>query len=206
AADPTMLDPNLAVRTVVAGLNQPTTMAFLGPTDILVLEKATGKVQRVVNGAIQSTVLDLAVNSASERGLLGMALHWGFQNNPQVYLFWTESTTGADSNVLEEVPLLGNRVDRFMWNGSTLTFDRNLIRLRAFQNEAAPFPAGQDDSPPPPRANHNGGVIRFGTDGQLYIQMGDNGRRGQLQNLVNGPGGPTRMAEQLGAPAPGVAR
>src|SRR5262245_43023096 len=44
AADPTMLDPNLAVRTVVAGLNQPTTMAFLGPTDILVLEKATGRV------------------------------------------------------------------------------------------------------------------------------------------------------------------
>src|SRR5262249_41520452 len=41
AADPTMLDANLAVRMVVAGLNQPTTMAFLGPTDILVLEKAT---------------------------------------------------------------------------------------------------------------------------------------------------------------------
>src|SRR5262249_55047098 len=34
AADPTMLDANLAVRMVVAGLNQPTTMAFLGPTDI----------------------------------------------------------------------------------------------------------------------------------------------------------------------------
>ena len=82
AADPTMLDPNLEVRTVVAGLNQPTTMAFLGPTDILVLEKATGKVQRVVNGMIQSTVLDLAVNSASERGLLGIALHRAFQVTP----------------------------------------------------------------------------------------------------------------------------
>src|SRR5262249_42535130 len=55
AADPTMLDQNLAVRTVVAGLNQPTAMAFLGPTDILVLEKATGRVQRFVNGVIQST-------------------------------------------------------------------------------------------------------------------------------------------------------
>lgn len=50
AADPTMLDPNLAVRTVVAGLDQPTSMAFLGRNDILMLEKATGKVQRVVSG------------------------------------------------------------------------------------------------------------------------------------------------------------
>jgi hypothetical protein len=47
-------------------------MAFLGPNDMLVLEKATGKVQRVVNGVVQSIVLDLPVDSASERGLLGI--------------------------------------------------------------------------------------------------------------------------------------
>src|SRR5574341_184317 len=76
ANGPTVVDPNLEVRTVAGGLNQPISMAFLGPNDILVLEKATGKVQRVVNGVIQmSPVLDLAVNSGSERGLLGIALH-----------------------------------------------------------------------------------------------------------------------------------
>jgi hypothetical protein len=74
ALDPTVLDPNLGVRTAVGALNQPTGMAFLPHSDplmldILVLEKSTGKMQRVVNGSIQSTVLDLAVNSASE--LLG---------------------------------------------------------------------------------------------------------------------------------------
>lgn len=192
AVDPTVLDPGLGVRTVVAGLNQPTTMAFLSPSDILVLEKATGRVQRVVNGVIQSTVLDLAVNSASERGLLGVALHPGFPSNPGVYLFWTESTTGADSNVLAEVPLLGNRVDRFVWDGSTLTFDRNLIRLRAFQADA-----GQ-----PLRGNHDGGVIQFGPDGKLYIFMGDNGRRGQLQNLPDGSLGAGVPDDQFGGPEP----
>src|SRR5262245_46951021 len=79
---PEVLDPNLAVRTVVSGLDQPTTMAFLGANDFFVLEKATGKVQRVVNGAVQSTVLDLAVNSGSERGLLGIALHPDFNTDP----------------------------------------------------------------------------------------------------------------------------
>ncbi|MFN2385083.1 MAG: hypothetical protein ABR576_02145 [Thermoanaerobaculia bacterium] len=71
---PTVHHPDLAVRTVVAGLDQPITMAFLGDGDFLVLEKATGKVQRIVDGALHSTVLDLAVNFGSERGLLGTAL------------------------------------------------------------------------------------------------------------------------------------
>ena len=65
-------------------------------------------------------MLDLAVNISSERGLLGIALHPSFPTNPGVYLYWTESTTGADTNVLSQTPLLGNRVDRFVWNGSTL--------------------------------------------------------------------------------------
>ena len=92
---PTMLHPNLGVRAVVTGLTQPTTMAFIGENDLLVLEKGTGRVQRVVNGAIDSTVLDLAVNFGSERGLLGVALHPDFPSNPGVYLYWTESTTGS---------------------------------------------------------------------------------------------------------------
>jgi aldose sugar dehydrogenase len=191
-AAPAVVDPDLAVRTVVSGLDQPTSIAFLGPNDMLVLEKATGKVQRVVNGAVQSTVLDLAVNSASERGLLGIALHPHFFVTGRVYLFWSESTTGADSTDLATVPLLGNRVDRYFWNGSTLTFDRNIIRLRAFQADA-----GQ-----PLRGNHDGGVLRFGPDKKLYVIVGDTGRRGQLQNLPDGPFGPGIPDDQFGGPQP----
>src|SRR6185503_5045565 len=77
APSPTMLDDNLTVSTVITGLDQPTSLVFIGPGDFLVLEKATGKVKRIVNGALHSTPLDLAVNNASERGLLGIALHPG---------------------------------------------------------------------------------------------------------------------------------
>ena len=174
---PTMLTPRLGVRTVISGLNLPTSFAFLGPNDMLVLEKNTGQVKRVVNGTVQGVVLDLAVNFASERGLLGIALHPGFPSNPGVYLYWTESTTDGDTNVFSETPLLGNRVDRFTWDGSSLTMDHNLIQIRAIQEDA-----GQ-----PERGNHDGGVITFGKDGKLYIFVGDVGRRGHLQNLRCGP-------------------
>jgi glucose/arabinose dehydrogenase len=194
-AGPSVVDPNLAVRAVVTGLSQPVALVFLGPNDMLVTEKATGRVRRVVNGVV-STVLDLGVNFGSERGLLGIALDPQFPRDPGVYLYWTESTSGEDSNVLSNVPLLGNRVDRFRWNGSTLTFERNLIRLRALQEDA-----GQ-----PARGNHDGGVIQFGPDGKLYIFIGDVGRRGQLQNLRCGPTatcpGPTVPDDQFGGPEP----
>src|ERR687898_3300588 len=192
AQAPEVVDANLGVRSAGSGLIQPVAMAFIGPDDMLVLEKASGRVQRVVDGTAQGAVLDLAVNSNSERGLLGIALHPNFASNGFVYLFWSESNTGADSNSSTAVDLLANRVDRFHWNGATLTFDRPIIRFRAFQLDA-----GQTE-----RGNHDGGVLRFGSDGKLYAIVGDTGRRGQTQNLVNGPFGPGMLDDQFGGPEP----
>ena len=203
---PSVVDPNLAVRTVVEGLITPTSLAFIGPDEFLILEKNTGKVQHVRGGRVVGTALDLAVNSFSERGLLGIALHPDFPSNPGVYLYWThaaanpqnepESLTGVDTAVPAEVPLLGNRVDRFVWNGDTLTFDRNLIKLHAFQADA-----GQAL-----RGNHNAGVLKFGPDRKLYAVIGDNGRRGWMQNLSCGPTadcpGPIVADDQFGGPEP----
>lgn len=202
-AAPSLFDNTLQVETVVStNLSAPLGMAFLGNDDFFVIEKASGKVKRVVGGTVTATVLDLPVNSNSERGLLGIALHPNFPTNPSVYVFWTESSTGADSTVALEVgnpgtsqgyaygtgtpQPLGNRVDRFTWdsNNQTLTWAANIIKLHAYQND---YNNALQPTTATPAGNHNSGQIRFGQDGKLHIQIGDNGRRGWLQNLTNGP-------------------
>src|SRR5215208_1986246 len=222
---PILRDRKLDVRPVVSELTTPISMAFIGPNEFFVLEKSTGMVKHVMDGEVDLTALDLAVNNSSERGLLGIALDPDFASNHFVYLYWTCSAPaptdpftpslqvcpatpdlGADTDEILAVPLLGNRVDRFVWDGENLTFDINLIMLRAFQNDAAPTPPNQGDENQPPAGNHNGGVLRFGADGKLYVMVGDAGRRGQLQNLPSGPTetglGPTVPDDQFGGPEP----
>lgn len=204
---PCMLAPDLTVRTVISGLAEPTGVAFLGPDDFFVIEKSTGKVKRVTGGVVQANpVLDLAVNSASERGLLGIALHPNFAANGFVYLYWTCSGQPAatdcdailgDSTDLAQVPLLGNRVDRFFWNGTALTAPQNIIRLHAYQKDAD----SNGNFNQPLRGNHNGGKITFGPDGKLYILIGDNGRRGNMQNIASGVL-PNGKDDQFGGPEP----
>jgi aldose sugar dehydrogenase len=81
---PTVNDPNLKVEKVFEGLRFPTKMAFLGPNDILVLEKDNGTVQRIVNGKMLSKpILDVNVANKYERGMLGIAVAKHNNNNDQ---------------------------------------------------------------------------------------------------------------------------
>ncbi|MEO6987189.1 MAG: PQQ-dependent sugar dehydrogenase, partial [Aquihabitans sp.] len=182
----TMQDENLTAEVFISDLDQPTALALL-PDGMLVIEKASGKVHLVQDGEMTGEAIDLAVNYFDERGLLGIALHPDFDSEPYVYLHWTwrgdgdgpDQLLGDDSDEATEVPALGNRVDRFLYQDGALTFDRNIVK----------FPSNtlDTDTSGNVRGNHDAGPLTFGPDGKLYAMMGDQNLRGQLQNISDGP-------------------
>ena len=93
---PVMSDQNLKAELVVEGLKSPTSIAFLGPNDMLVLEKNKGTVQRIVNGVkLGEPLIDLDV--ANTDGLLGIAIEKNMttnqkdatKNSTYVFLYFT---------------------------------------------------------------------------------------------------------------------
>ena len=181
AQEPTLNDPNLQVETIVEGLSWPTSMAFIDNNNILVLEKEKGTVRLVSNGTLQETsVLEVDVNSRSERGLLGIAI----VNNDTVFLYYTESSQDGDQ--------LRNRVYKYQWNDEKRLLVNPTLIL---------------DLPAFPGPNHDGGKLTIGPDNYLYGVIGDLNHMGKLQNVVNGPdpddtGVIFRVNPEDGSPAP----
>ena len=181
-AQPTLSDPNLAVELVANGLDSPTTMAFVGTGDILVLQKNDGRVRRVIGGVLQpAAVLDVAVNTDSERGLLGIAVNT--QQPPRVFLYYTEVSDPDGDGLPDSGTPLGNRVYRYTWNTASGRLENRQLVL---------------DLPVTSGPNHDGGILLLGPtptpgpqtpvgDGSpLYAVIGDLNRSGQLQNFPAG--------------------
>ncbi|MCH8977746.1 MAG: PQQ-dependent sugar dehydrogenase [Armatimonadetes bacterium] len=158
AASQTTTLPGYIVETVITGASLPTTMAFIGDDEILLLEKNSGRVQHYLDGVFQGTALDLDVALDSERGLLGICLHPDFGNNGFIYLYYSLATSQGGT-------WLDNRAERFFWNGSTLTFNSTIV--------VYPADGAQANGP-----NHDGGIIKIGPDNKLYIITGDLNRGG----------------------------
>jgi aldose sugar dehydrogenase len=151
---PYMNDSTLKVEIVFQGLNFPTSMDFLGPNDILVLEKNEGTVQRVVNGTmLEDPLLRVNVSGSAERGLLGMAVSKR-NDSTFVFLYYTES--GEKGNINPAAKALGNRLYRYELVNNTLIKPKLLLDL-----PATPGPA------------HNGGRVVIGPDDNVYLVIGD---------------------------------
>jgi aldose sugar dehydrogenase len=103
ATGPYIKSNNLKVEIVFRGFKFPTSMAFLGPNDILVLEKNNGTVQRIVNGKLLSKpLLDVNVANKNERGLLGIAVAKHNNGTTFVFLYYTEAHTKDGDDITEK--------------------------------------------------------------------------------------------------------
>src|ERR671919_1939600 len=147
--EPSIKDPSLKVETVATGLALPTTMAFIGPNDILVLEKNKGTVQRIVNGQmLAEPLLRVNVSSEVERGMLGIATSQDNQTGKSnVFLYYTESEGGEP---------VASRLYRY-----------------ELTNEKLVNPVLLLDLPAVPGPRHNAGNIMIGPDNNLYVSVGD---------------------------------
>lgn len=138
---------DVRAETVVSGLETPWGIAFLPTGEMLVTERA-GRVRLVRNGQLQpKAVANINVTESGEGGLLGIATHPDFAENRLFYLYYTADKNGSRVNRVERWQLASDRL--------SATSDRMIL----------------DDIPV--ALYHNGGRLRFGPDGMLYVGTGD---------------------------------
>ena len=180
-------DPSLKVELVSEALELPTSIAFLGPDDILVLEKDKGTVQRIVNGKmLPEPLLDVNVANKSERGMLGIAVPKnGTTNNTYVFLYFTESVQDGNDDCPKDDfcnpgnDPLGNRLYRYELVNDKLVNPKLLLDLPATSGPA-----------------HNGGAITIGPDNNVYLPIGEL-REEDIQKVssADGRGGILRVTQ-----------
>lgn len=165
-----LIDPSLKVELFFKdGIKGPaTSMAFLGPDDILLLEKNTGKVQRILNGSLQQEpLLQVKVGTEVELGMLGIAISKNQQDKTFVFLYYTEA---SNSGIV-----IGNRLYRYELVDNKLVNPLLLLNLPATSTIVAH------------ENNHNGGKVVIGPDNNVYLVVGDvGGRMGNIQNILRG--------------------
>jgi glucose/arabinose dehydrogenase len=175
---PSLSDENLVAEKVVGDLESPTALAFIGPNDILVLEKDKGTVLRLLEGdALSEPILDVNVANQVEQGLLGIAASRNMSDNKDyVFLYYTEAEIkdvdeggdqdddGSNSGDIEMSSSgdggepIGNRLYRY-----ELSEDRTRLLN----------PKLLLDLPYRPGPAHNGGVVTIGPDNNVYVVVGN---------------------------------
>ena len=138
----------------VTGLQNPVdiTHARDGTLRLFIVEQP-GRIRIAKNGQLVATpFLDLTsfVQFGGEQGLLGLAFHPGFRDNGFFFVNYTRRSDGA--TVIARYRVSASDPDR--------ADPASAVQLIVFDQ---------------PFANHNGGALKFGADGYLYVATGDGG-------------------------------
>ncbi len=194
-------------QTILQGINQPVAMAFLPDGRLLFTEQFTGRVRLLVQGKLGQPDPILTVSeldNGSEQGLLGIAADPGWPARPYLYVHYDHQPT---SRII---------IARFTVSGEVAD---------PLADSLACDPASEYrilTDIPDLAFNHNGGTVRFGKDGMLYVSLGEDATscaaqdtstlrgvilRLDVSGLPPGPGGPPSksLITPAGNPFTGVA-
>lgn len=192
------------LETFASGLNQPTAIDWSPDGSKIFVAQQDGVVRLVENGSLADMpFIDISpqVNNTRDRGLLGIAVHPDFANQPYVYLAYTydppevfanSGLAGEDGN--------GNRPSRVIrveadpsTNFTTALADSEVVivgKNSTWSNISRPDGNSTNNFEIPPSGitadgtniqdylatdseSHSIGALRFGTDGSLFISNGD---------------------------------
>lgn len=156
-ADPVATDPRFTIEPIFTGHFKPSSMSFVGPDDVLVLDRDEGKIYRIIDGKISDRpLIDLNVGTVGYRGLLGIAI--ATDNIPKsVFLYFTRTPSNDGQDEINPgFEPIRNEVHRYELEDNELVNGKLLLSL-----------------PASPGPRHMGGMIAIGPDNDLYISVGD---------------------------------
>ena len=151
-------------RTLLFSVNEPTTVRHAGDgSGRLFIAQQNGEIKIYDGQSLLPTNfinLSSVVNSgASERGLLGLDFDPNYETNGYFFVNYTKSGSNSGDTVIARYKVSDD-------DPNVADPNSGVIVMRIDQ----------------PSSNHNGGDIHFGSDGYLYIGMGDGGGSGDTQN------------------------
>jgi glucose/arabinose dehydrogenase/PKD repeat protein len=175
-AAPSDVPEGFAEQVVFSGLNQPTNVEFAADGRVFVAEKSgVIKMFDSLDDTRPVIIADLQprVHNYWDRGLIGMALHPDFPDDPRIYVHYTYDapiggtapTWGTEDSVDDDCPTPpGPLSDGCVVSGrlSTLTLTGTEVTEKVMINDwCMPFPS------------HSVGTVAFGPDGLLYASGGE---------------------------------
>ncbi len=151
--------PNISLNSVITGLSQPMQFVNAGDgTNRIFIPQKGGEIKVFDrNFVLLGTFLTVTgITSGGEQGLLSLCFHPQYKTNG---LFFVYYTNGSGNLEVARYQVSSNE------NVADVSTKKIVITI-----------------PHPSNTNHNGGTLRFGKDGYLYLSTGDGGGGGDLNN------------------------
>ncbi|MFN8597657.1 MAG: PQQ-dependent sugar dehydrogenase [Anaerolineae bacterium] len=165
----------LALQPIASGLTRPDYLTHAGDARLFVIEQP-GRIRIIENGQLLDRpfidLTDRVLSAGNEQGLLSVAFQPDYASNGQFFVNYTRKPDGA--TVVSRFTVAANDPDR-------VDAASEQIILMISQ----------------PEPNHNGGLIKFGPDGYLYIGMGDGGGAGDQHGAIGNGQDPKALLGKL---------